>query len=449
MEGVLWKKETRNRESIYVDIFDGQRPLFSQWEVHRKMALSFSDDKKPQKNLLEYFTNVKLAMAMEDAEQAIQAINTAICFARSDEDELGFVHGYRAHLFRELKKYSLCLADLEIAMHLCGSDPYLAQMKKDCLELMEHGGGDTTDQVVDEPKLSFPADEKIPCYADGLRVKQSKTFGKHIVTNRKLEVGDTVIIEDAFCSSGAQDQKYLQCANCYKRDSHLISCKNCSGVMFCSDGCYEAGQSSFHAIECGKIYSFYDWESATRTTFRTVIEAIRLFPNIEDLMNTIEKFNNKKSGNRLSSDNPSVAAYMHFLGLSQRIGLTSYAENRMFLQHTYDMYGLITSYPEFRSMFAPIKTKRFLAHLIMHHFHVVDVNYARPYSYLRSAYENKLGIDPKKVLAFAFANAVFPNSYLLNHSCNPNIGRIFIGKKLIAKVIRPIKPGEHLFVSYV
>ena len=38
---------------------------------------------------------------------------------------------------------------------------------------------------------------------------------------------------------------------------------------------------------------------------------------------------------------------------------------------------------------------------------------------------------------------------LLNHSCSPNLTRIFVDNKQVYIVKRPIEAGEQLFVSYL
>lgn len=131
---------------------------------------------------------------------------------------------------------------------------------------------------------SFPSDAKNASFPDGLKVKHSKKYGKHVVTNRNLAMGQNVIVEEAYWMASSIEQNYLQCANCFERKSNLLACSKCSAIMFCSQRCCGAGHEKFHAFECGKRDVCHISKAIPRLVIRTVINAIKFFPNIEDLM---------------------------------------------------------------------------------------------------------------------------------------------------------------------
>lgn len=43
---------------------------------------------------------------------------------------------------------------------------------------------------------------------------------------------------------------------------------------------------------------------------------------------------------------------------------------------------------------------------------------------------------------------IFPFTSLLNHSCSPNLQRIFVDDKIVLVARRPIEAGEQLFICY-
>ncbi|KAF7458535.1 SET domain containing protein [Cryptosporidium felis] len=48
-----------------------------------------------------------------------------------------------------------------------------------------------------------------------------------------------------------------------------------------------------------------------------------------------------------------------------------------------------------------------------------------------------------------FINSLYVKSSFFNHSCDPNVGRFFIGTVAIFKALRPIKPNEDLTICYI
>lgn len=85
-------------------------------------------------------------------------------------------------------------------------------------------------------------------------------------------------------------------------------------------------------------------------------------------------------------------------------------------------------------MFGSIRYQRFLKHLIAHHEAVVNYN-------VQSSYE--LGGCRRTTNLQPLMASYF------NHSCAPNIATLSFDGHQIAVVVRPIKRGEQLFISYL
>lgn len=128
-------------------------------------------------------------------------------------------------------------------------------------------------------------------------------------------------------------------------------------------------------------------------------------------------------------------------------------------------------------MFTSAKKQRFLEHLILHHIYVVNRNAFLACSLAEYTYKAELGpfntlistmyvsgqtknvevttglaIETDKYSASLgnfYGRGIALDSMHMNHSCVPNVARIFVDNKIIYRVIRPIKVGEELFVSYM
>lgn len=450
---MLWKRELINRKPIYVNLFHGSdfMSMFSglfgdlDSEKYEKTIAKNNGESDAARCLA-----IQMKKEKKNPEKILEQINKAICFAETDSEKIGISYGLRANCFAKLKQYSLCLEDIELAKeHNYPADlmSRLDELKIECLEKSRKNGQKADDA---RPKLSFPADANVPCFAQGLEVKHTKKFGKHIVSSRDLQIGQTVIIEEPYGIAPQFAHNYLQCANCFQRNANLIPCENCAAVMFCSQHCYDAGHEKFHAFECGKRSVCAIWEAAPRLVMRTIINAIETFPNFEDLMVIVDNYNNRRPNSNVNYTNPSIRAYMRFFWLSKCYDGTSLMDDMEFIDYTRAIHSAIATSPEYQSIFGSLEESRFLAHLILHHFYIVNANGFDALSLLHGTFAAELGIaDTENLSGFVYAHGIYLNSCQLNHSCQPNIARIYLGTKLVAKVIRPIKHGEQLFVSYL
>lgn len=451
---MLWKKELIKRKPIYVNLFQAiefypmNGRFFDDFDLNGNEKTMLKSN--AASDAVRYIA-IKMKKEKKNPEEILPYINEAICLAKIDSENMGLAYGLRAECFDKLKQYAFSLADIELAKkhkYPVEAMSRLEELKSECSRKLSRKNAQPIDH--DDAKLSFSENVKIPCFAEGLEVKHTKKYGKHIITTRDLDIGQTVIVEEAYCMAPKIDQNYLQCANCFERKVNLIPCNKCSVIMFCSQKCNDVGHEKFHAFECGKRDVSTISEPLPRLVMRTVINAIKMFPKIEDLMSIIDNVNNGKPNNAVNYVDPSIRAYMRFFWLNKSIEHISHSQDIQFMNFTRTIHSIIATCPEYKSMFGSLEESRFLAHLICHHFYVVDSNAFNALSLLNRIYTNELGIaDIDNLCGFSYAHGIYLNSCQLNHSCQPNIARIYMGTKLVGKVIRPIKSGEQLFVSYL
>lgn len=79
-----------------------------------------------------------------------------------------------------------------------------------------------------------------------------------------------------------------------------------------------------------------------------------------------------------------------------------------------------------------MKQRRFLSHLILHHYAVI----------------NKFGTKTYDNGESGCSEITAPIASYLNHSCAPNASKFLLANSIIVVTMRPIKAGEQLFVSY-
>jgi len=159
--------------------------------------------------------------------EALQKYNESLCFAIPESKNVGLSYANRSAVYFELKLSDRCLANIELAWKNHYPEENLDVLKKreeKCKQIVKM----QKSQMDDFIKLSHPPRKKLPFVAECLEVKCSEKFGRHIVTNRSLKVGDIVAIEEPFCCIIHESYIYQKCTGCFKDNLFdLLPCHTC------------------------------------------------------------------------------------------------------------------------------------------------------------------------------------------------------------------------------
>jgi SET and MYND domain-containing protein 4 len=169
---------------------------------------------------------------------ALVKYNESLCHAPPNSESLGLAFANKSAVYFEMKLFEECLKNIDNAKaHKYPAQNYgiLERRAQKCREMSK--------QKMKFPnpweffKLSYKRNEKLPFIVEGLEVKQSEKYGRHIVTSRPLKVGDVLAIEEPFCSvllSQSQfvevdkQNKFQRCANCLRDVKlDLMPCWGC------------------------------------------------------------------------------------------------------------------------------------------------------------------------------------------------------------------------------
>lgn len=450
---MMWQKELVDGESIYVKLMkEKEQKVFSK--DFSKRLQTFMKEKlflKKSNALSQKIREVgnetfKLGLFTE----ANGLYTKAITLAENDSEELAFCYANRSLGFLKLEKYASCLADIELATknkYPASLMPKLERRKVACMRLRtaknNNDNGDEESQR-ELPKLSYKADEQIPCFANGLKINFSDKYGNHITTNRDLEIGQTVIVERAFIFE-ATDTFYSHCENCLKRTTNLIPCNKCVIATFCSEECRAAANEKYHDVLC-VIENICEFP-IQQLLMQSIIIAIKEFSTCEALMAAVEQFR-AQNNNGINYSDPRKRNFFQLFKLDTKADKISVQLRKKFKKDAMTVVEILTRHSSVRAMFRSIKMARFLSHLALHLMHVIHFNGYRASHAICSPTESVLGIK-ECTCGTSFGIGVTPYSSQMSHSCAPNICRIFINDTVIYKVIRPIKSGEQLFISYM
>lgn len=169
---------------------------------------------------------------------ALIKYNESLCHAPCESESLGLAFANKSAVYFETKLFDKSLKNIELAKAHKYPEKNLEILKKreeKCREMLKH-----QTKISDSWeffKLSHNSNKKLPFTIDGLELRESGKYGKHIVTARPLKVGDVLAIEKPFCSvliSESQfvevdkTNKFQRCANCLKDNQlDLIPCREC------------------------------------------------------------------------------------------------------------------------------------------------------------------------------------------------------------------------------
>lgn len=422
----LWKKESIDENALYADI--GVDPEGFPLETFYEFGQETEPTTMKNNELSAEYRNAgNSAFGRNDWHLAMEWYNKSLCFAENGSENIGLAFGNRSACFFNLKMFRKCLIDIDMALKSNYPERLMAKLEKrrtDGLKCIE----EDLEFVPREPALSFEPSTMFPSMANILQIEKSKKFGRLVKTNADVAVGETVLVEKAYVNKVIID-KYVRCNVCYRLETNLVPCKECTGDMFCHQECE---WNSFHKIECNmKTMAKVDEISTFHLQIiRSVLMAVKTIPNIEQLMTFVEK-TVAEDPLEIPESEPvdEIAKYRTFLML----WINSKMETNMFNWRVFFIHKTLMDNSDFQAMFASLKHQRFLMHLIGHHSAIIHYNARASIQIIGTSYSTEL----QPLIAAYF-----------NHSCAPNVATVRCDNVLAAIAIRPIRKGEQLFISY-
>lgn len=204
--------------------------------------------------------------------------------------------------------------------------------------------------------------------------------------------------------------------------------------MFCSENCMRMAYKTFHKYEC-PIIDLVLKSGIMQMAVRTFFQALSMFNGSID---ELEKF-------LIENKNPSASVY--------DFDFTTHDEATIAKSFLLSLYCLTKSdkvcesdSPEMLVKLHPqlaetwISHEKFIRKFILKILQVGDSNFHGICGWSLKKYENQF---PQMI-----GIGCYPFISLINHSCAPNVNRIYVEDKMMLLVERPIKKGEQLFDCY-
>uniref|UniRef100_A0A182T2V3 MYND-type domain-containing protein n=1 Tax=Anopheles maculatus TaxID=74869 RepID=A0A182T2V3_9DIPT len=208
-------------------------------------------------------------MKLDAMSEALLYYNESIAHAAKGSETRAIAYGNRAAVCYHFQQYEDCLENVRLARASNYPDRLASKLKKredEAKEAMEEKqfcedeeccgskAKNKKNPVFDELRLSYKANSNVPQMVECLQLNRNAKFGRQVVTDRALKVGDVVMIEQPYVTMVHEDFRHLRCAYCYDSNPFkLIPCEGCTMEMYCSEECLSQAHQQYHRYDCGIV----------------------------------------------------------------------------------------------------------------------------------------------------------------------------------------------------
>lgn len=179
---------------------------------------------------------------------AIVKYNQSLCYAERNSENLGHAYANRSAVYFEMKLYEKCLANIDHAInnhYPQGNLDTLNKRREKCKELLQNQVNKPSESHF---KLSHQRHNKIPFIISSLQLNHDSKYGRHVITNKNLSVGDVIAIEQPMCCVPIIESRfvkipelnnYQRCNNCLRDNQlDLTPCSSCCQGVYKMINCY-------------------------------------------------------------------------------------------------------------------------------------------------------------------------------------------------------------------
>lgn len=441
---VIWQKEAADPAACYVDILRAHnskkthRPTLSSMARPSNTTITRKNGNGGSVNSSKTMKNINLAskfrtygdieFSQKKWDSAWQWYNRSLCHADKRTYIFASTYAKRAQCYFRRRMYRTCWADLRLAKSVGLPMTPFVQLLQSCKSMInkqyeQNNKRSPPSPSPIEPMLSFDADKMFPEMVDALQIDWNVCDGRHIRARESIAVGQILIIETGFVATTTA--YYEKCFVCLSADTNLMPCSRCTQALLCRN-CVNG-----HRIECELQMALNLYENPWLTkVLRSFLNAVNLFETVDELM----KFVADAISSRYEMQ-PIVpigidqsSKYRAFLQLIVRPTIPLALISMVSKLHT-----ALINHPVVGLKFQSKKSRRFLAHLLVHHICVIN------------AFTTKIGgVDS----GHKSLEIIAPITSYLTHACAPNVSKFLLGNSIIVVAMRPIESGEQLFVSY-
>ncbi|XP_008202872.1 SET and MYND domain-containing protein 4 [Nasonia vitripennis] len=399
-------------------------------------------------------------------ENILSLYSESIAFAPVDSEELALAYSNRSALLLHLHYPEKSLIDIVKALGITKSTylrTKLLSRKAKCLELIKKSA-DREDNSSDELKIpTFTPSKQLPCVADCVKVDYNKQFGRHMVATRDIEPGEVIIAETGHVVFPSGEQMYLNCSNCLRLAWTGIPCDFCAFAIFCSETCKKEAWNAYHDIECCIMSHVFlkhtekSFWTHVMIVARILIKAVKR-EGLKNILSTAESMDKQDiCAKRVwSNDGYNCATFRFCYSLLSHnncmvkdYGYILNLQAEVILKLLYKYTSIFNTFQKSDVRESSDDTGIFLTtkKLFVKLRNIVNANIFGYQIIEDDRYNDKNIIQLSELTVKGLLLA--PCSSFINHSCYPNVSKIFMPKgKIVMMSVLPVKKGEQLYCNY-
>ncbi|XP_063708860.1 SET and MYND domain-containing protein 4-like [Culicoides brevitarsis] len=374
----------------------------------------------------------RLFLKEQDLVGALELYNKSLCLSPVGSENIGICYANRSAVFFESGFYQFCLDNIELALENNYPEqlkPKLEARRLKCLELMKNPK--KSDEIKLPIQLSYPANKKNPLVIDGIELKTSEEFGRHIRAKRDLYPGDVVIIDKPFFKSLDENFVYKFCNNCHETNLlNLFPCKNCITTMYCGSECEKEAWKRFHKFECNSVGL-----DLFPLPIRAALMTFTLFNDVEKLRNLIESISKNQTTAFDIPRKDEIETFKAVYTLETHRSERSLEENFTRSMILAQSWHFLQYQSALRALLKTSEDENLFLNTLFHFSLICTTNSHEIFS-SKSNGNDRIG------------SALNPILSLVNHSCAANVCPFYVNQQFLLVVVRNIKTGDQLFDNY-
>lgn len=231
-------------------------------------------------------------------QESMEEIDKIMKNGNLSEDLLVAAHIVRASCFAGFAKMQL-IQSKKWLNQVALNDDHLADMQR---TLKKYSSSDKfiPDEESEFHQIENP-NERFPCASDAIDVQHCETIGRQVVANRDIEIGEILVVEQAYCRALRIENAYTHCWNCLKNIWNGIPCDSCANIIYCSENCKTSAWDNYHKFECAVLdmtlqYEINDLKSLgmpIRLLLQATVDAGDI-QSLKERLNNLPNFSSKQ-----------------------------------------------------------------------------------------------------------------------------------------------------------
>lgn len=341
------------------------------------------------------------------------------------------------------------------------------------------------------PPLTGGSSSSYPRLSRLVKIEETPTTGRYAAAAEDIHVGDTLAVEPPLAACLVPENYGTHCQHCFTRLRAPVGCPTCSSVAFCGIKCRDEALLTYHKFECKilallvgsgmSVLSTVAFRMITQDGLKKCLDTFRGLQELTETNKTDATMDTEAQGvpTKLSKsakrrqrkkklkeseanteddesdaktdkteESPKsdklITATAHLVTHADKRPAEDFLHRSLmaaFLVKCLQRVGFFKNPSKINE--APSSEEIAVGALLLRYLQFLQFN-------AHEIFETRVGSEhrfrgSKQVYVGV---AIYPSVALFNHDCYPAVTRYFVGKYIVIKATRPLKPGDPVAENY-